>query len=70
MTETLYMTFNLDNGKKKKIALANPKDNLADTDVRPIMTSMITRHALTPGGAALAAVAAAVVREVTDTKLI
>ena len=49
MTKTLYMTFNLDNGKKKKIALANPKDNLADTDVRPVMTSMITRHALTPG---------------------
>ena len=66
MTKTLYMTFNLDNGKKKKIALANPKDNLADTE----MTSMITRHALTPGGAALAAVAAAVVREVKDTKLI
>lgn len=70
MTKTLYMTFNLDNGKKKKIALANPKDNLADTDVRPVMTSMITHHALTPGGAALAAVAAAVVREVKDTKLI
>lgn len=70
MTKTLYMTFNLDNGKKKKIALANPKDNLADTDVHPVMTSMITRHALTPGGAALAAVAAAVVREVKDTKLI
>ena len=70
MTKTLYMTFNLDNGKKKKIALANPKDNLADTDVRPVMTSMITRHALAPGGAALTAVAAAVVREVKDTKLI
>ncbi|MGP1367151.1 MAG: DUF2922 domain-containing protein [Schwartzia sp. (in: firmicutes)] len=70
MKKTLYMTFALDNGKKKQIALANPKAGLAETDVRPVMTSMVTRHALTPGGAALAAVDAAVVREVKDTKLI
>ena len=70
MTKTLYMTFALDNGKKKKIALAEPRDGLADADVRPVMNSMITRHALTSGGAALNAIDSAIVREVKDTKLI
>ena len=70
MTKTLYMTFALDNGKKKKIALAEPRDGLADADVRPVMNSMIARHALTPGGAALNAIDSAIVREVKDTKLI
>ena len=70
MTKTLYMTFALDNDKKKKIALAEPRDGLADADVRPVMNSMITRHALTPGGAALNAIDSAIVREVKDTKLI
>lgn len=70
MAKTLHMAFALDNGKAARISLPNPREGLTAEDVRPVMTLMVTRHALTPQGAALTAIKSAIVREVKDTTLI
>ena len=70
MAKTLNMRFTLTNGKTTSLGIANPKDDLAREDVEPVMQSIVDKSALLVKEATPAAIKAAVVREVNETKLI
>ncbi len=70
MAKTLNMRFTLTNGKTTTLGVANPKDDLAREDVEPVMQSIIDKSALRIKEAAPESIKAAVIREVSETKLI
>ncbi len=70
MAKTLRMTFALDSGKTTTLSLAAPKDGLTREDVEPVMQSVIDKEALLVGTALPSAVKSAVIREVSEEKLI
>lgn len=70
MSKTLNMTFTLDSGRAKTLSLADPKADIESADVEPVMESIIEHQALLVGTAVAASIKGAVVREVTETKII
>ena len=70
MAKTLRMTFALDSGKTLTKNLADPKDDLARANVEPVMQSIIDKQAIVRGTATAVDIDSAVIREVSETKLI
>ena len=70
MSKTLNMRFVLTNGKTTTLGISNPKDDLAREDVEPVMQSIIDKSALLVKEATPESIKAAVIREVSETKLI
>ena len=70
MAKTLNMRFTMDNGKMSTMSLAAPRDDLAREDVEPVMQSIIDKQAISVNAALPASIKDAVIREVTETKLI
>lgn len=69
MAKTLKMTYSLDNGKTYTMNLADPKEGLNETLVKPAMQNVVTKDALLVGGAKAVSVKSAEIREVTVNKI-
>ncbi len=70
MAKTLNMRFALENGKTNTTALAAPKDDLTREDVEPVMQLVVDKQAILVKDAIATEIKSAVIREVTETKLI
>ncbi len=70
MAKTLNMRFTLSNGKTTTLSLAQPKDDLDRATVEPVMQNIVDKEALMVKEATPAAIKAAILREVSETKLI
>ncbi len=70
MAKTLNMRFALENGKTTTTALAAPKDDLTREDVEPVMQLVVDKQAILVKDAIATEIKSAVIREVTETKLI
>ena len=66
---TLKMTFNLENGRTTSLSLADPKADLTEAVVRPVMESMVAKDALRVNGNKIAAAKTAVSRKVEEQEL-
>lgn len=67
-TNTLQMTFNLDNGHELKIELKDPKSDLDAEKVGTVMGSMVAKNAILYNGAMLESTKSAVIKKVqTET---
>lgn len=67
MAKKLYMVFGLQNDKKLTVSLAEPKDDLSQEDVAPVMTACVTKQAFKVGTNVVVSALDAYIREVTDT---
>lgn len=70
MAKTLNMTFILDSGKKLTKSLPDPKADLTRANVEPVMQSAVDRQLFVRDTATAVDIDSAVIREVTETKLI
>ena len=64
------MVFEMDNGKKRTISLADPKESLTQNEVETVMNTIIGKDAIIRGTTSPEGICEAVIREVTDTQLI
>ncbi|MBE6097607.1 MAG: DUF2922 domain-containing protein [Schwartzia succinivorans] len=69
MTDTLKMTFNLEDGKTTSISLASPKEGITAEEVKPVMENIITKEAILVKGQKAVSIKDAVVRTVEERKL-
>lgn len=70
MSKTLTMRFTLANGKTSAMSVPEPKDDLERDDVEPVMQTVVDNQVILVNQAVPAAIKAAVIREVNETKLI
>ncbi len=68
MSATLEMTFVNQAGNKVTLRVANPREDITDTEVRTAMDTVIAKNVFTSSGGDLVSVAGAriVSREVTE----
>ena len=66
MTETLKMTFNLEDGKTASVSLASPKENITAEDVKPVMENIVAKEALLVKGKKAVEIKDAVVRRIEE----
>ena len=64
------MKYTLTNGRLATMSLDQPKEDLTREDVEPVMQSIIDMEALRVKEAKAAAIKSAIIREVSETKLI